>query len=410
MGIKDLFKSLRDNHPVVFENVPISEFRGRRIAIDAGAWMYPRRVTCKVRVAMRTNVLTEEIDEEEVDNLWVRRIRSDIMMLTEHGITVVVLFDGDAPAAKSHTREKRRKEHEKRETRIRDLREKLRHMDRFSVNDGELHELKRLMGQTGGIPDGSYLKVKTLLRNLGIKCYTGVDGIEAERLACSLVRCGICCAVFSTDSDCLVHLHGYGAMIRDFGEDRSVLEYKDSNGFERYKSIPTFDIVRTGLVLEKLQMSPQKFTELCIMCGCDYNNNIPRLAIGGLLKHFRYYDSIDEIPLTPKQREFFHLLNHIECRQLFQPLDFLSMIDVKELESDFGMSVSQITNHIAFDTYIFDEISLATYMNEKGMGDFFEEYMKHISLLENPANDAVSGMLLNTILTPQKKKEESILY
>lgn len=407
MGIKGLWKYLTQNYPTVYENVPITEFTGRRIVLDAGAWMYPKRMGCKMKVAMKTNVVSDQIDDDEVDRLWLQRIIVDIMMFMKYGITIVIAFDGKPPDAKRVAHEKRNKAEKQRNDKILVLREKLRQADRFARLESDIFDLKKLMGSVGGIPKESYDKLRSLLNNLGIKCYIGVDNIEAERLGAGLVRIGVCSAIYSSDGDSLTHLNGVGAVIRDLGENRVLSTSKDKDGFDIYHTVPTFNIVRTQSVLQHMKLSAEQFTELCIMSGCDYNNNIPRLTINQLAEKFQTLQRIEQVVLTDKQRINFYMLNHEESRQLFKPIPVTEMLDTESIAASFQTTVSQLTEQILYDIHIHDQISLSYYMIDKQLHNHTEKYLELYNVLPSPLSGCVMGLLPNTQPTEivSKKKK-----
>ena len=68
-------------------------------------------------------------------------------------------------------------------------------------------------------------------------------------------------------------------------------------------------------VLEALELSKEQFLDLCIMFGCDYNKNIPKIGPETSYKYIRKFGSIEEI--ENKLELNVSILNHIRTRELF---------------------------------------------------------------------------------------------
>jgi 5'-3' exonuclease len=103
---------------------------------------------------------------------------------------------------------------------------------------------------------------------------------------------GITAASFSTDTDNLTY--GCPLVITGFNGSGGV------------------SVISINDVLACLDMSYREFVDLCIMAGCDYNDNIPKIGIGKSHKLLKEYHSIDNITKYDVQ-----CLKHIKCRQLF---------------------------------------------------------------------------------------------
>jgi len=83
-----------------------------------------------------------------------------------------------------------------------------------------------------------------------------------------------------------------------------------------------------SMILQETEMSKETFTDLCIMCSCDYNSNIPLIGPEKsytLLKDHQTIESVLEYLLTKKYtEEQFETLKYKRCREMFSthPQDF----------------------------------------------------------------------------------------
>jgi 5'-3' exonuclease len=68
-----------------------------------------------------------------------------------------------------------------------------------------------------------------------------------------------------------------------------------------------------NLILSTLNLTQSQFTDFCIMCGTDYNANIPNIGIVNSLLLIRKYGSIDNLPSNMDTS----ILSHQSIRKLF---------------------------------------------------------------------------------------------
>jgi flap endonuclease-1 len=131
--------------------------------------------------------------------------------------------------------------------------------------------------------------------------------MEAETTCSDLCKRGIVDAVLSEDTDVLA----YSAPI--------FLTKIDTN-------LDTCVRLKHSQILEFLEMTELEFLDLCIMCGCDYNKNIPKIGPQNAYKYLQKYKSIDEIGKNTVLD--ISVLNHIRTRELFtkyQEIDIISI-------------------------------------------------------------------------------------
>lgn len=169
-----------------------------------------------------------------------------------------------------------------------------RHRERFEefVVQGRMREARRMLSNLNLITlDVLSEHLVRALDKVGVK-YVTAPG-ESERFACELRMRDEVDHILTTDTDCL-------AMSQSFINDIDV-----RNG--------VYTLIDHDAILDALSLTPEEFTDLCIMCGCDYNDNIPRVGVMKAYKLITEHRSIE----TLKPIYNIDCLNHTTCRSLF---------------------------------------------------------------------------------------------
>ncbi len=99
-----------------------------------------------------------------------------------------------------------------------------------------------------------------------------------------------------------MYAHGCPFIIKEFNKD-----YRGVDG-------QTCCIISMEEVLFRFNMTQKKFTDLCIMFGCDYNKNIKNI---GLVKCREAIDMYGCVPNLPQQKYDITILNYPECVEIF---------------------------------------------------------------------------------------------
>ena len=76
--------------------------------------------------------------------------------------------------------------------------------------------------------------------------------------------------------------------------------------------------------IEAFHFTKDQMIDFCIMCGTDYNNNIPKIGNAGAFKLIEKYKNIDNIPDLAN----IELLNHKVVRNLFTNFDECIIPDI----------------------------------------------------------------------------------
>ena len=305
MGLKNFNSFLRATCPDVFEEIHISEYCYQRVAIDISLYLNKYKAIA--------------------GDAWLTAFVNLVTCLRRNELHCVFIFDGKSPPEKSDEKAKRRKGRETMEKQLYVLEEALESYH----NTGEiaqciidLHAKRRsptrlLKPNSSGIdmrwverkidqrrkqlyqinPE-DYEKVKELFRILKVPFYTAPA--EAEKFCAKLCLDKKVCAVLSEDTD--VMAYGTPVFLTKIDTSRD-----------------TCVRIRYDYLLERLGLTPAQFLDFCIMCGTDYNNNIPKVGSKTAYKRIKLHGSIEGIE---KETVFdVSVLNHIRVRQLFSEFE-----------------------------------------------------------------------------------------
>ena len=302
MGIKSNFNQfLKEKCPNVFEEIHISEYSFKRIAIDISLYLHKFKAVCGDR--------------------WLSAFINLIACLRRNETHCVFIFDGKAPEEKNEERAKRREDREKMDNNLFILEQSLEEFDKTGIVEKPLQDLynrrrspQRLLGKSNNAFDIDWVRKKIeqkrnqlyeinpedyqnameLFDILNVPYYTAP--CEAEKMCSKLCRDGKVCAVLSEDTDVLA----YGAPVFLTKIDTST----DTCVRITYKS-----------VLEELELTEPQFLDLCIMCGTDYNPNIPKVGSKTAYKYICQHGGIDEIGSNTNLDT--SVLKHLRSRELF---------------------------------------------------------------------------------------------
>ncbi len=75
------------------------------------------------------------------------------------------------------------------------------------------------------------------------------------------------------------------------------------------------------ILLKKMGMNPEEFTDFCILCGTDYNSNIFKVGIKGALKYIKKYKSIENLMENETKHDYSSIEKFQEVRDLFNLVD-----------------------------------------------------------------------------------------
>ena len=259
------------------------------------------------------------IDEREVDREWIAMILDFVAKLCSYDIVPVFILDGnDKGVSKSATRDRRRDVRISSQEKVLELTQELNDLHILERPVAKLELLRKLMGQSLSLPEGSINTMNRILTAFNIP-FIYAKG-EAEKLCSQLAMDGKVAGVYSRDTDPIVL--GCPLLISEFGDQVT------ENGIR----VHTFKCTLFNGILERLGLSYSSFVDYCIMCGCDFNDNIPRVGNVRAYSLIKSHGSIDNLP--PQYDKT--ILNHEDCRRIFSIETIESLVvDPSNIKLDF---------------------------------------------------------------------------
>jgi 5'-3' exonuclease len=301
MGINNLYKIIKKYSPESITKVNLNKFAYKKIGVDTNLYMYKYKVI---------------FGEEN----WLRAFVNMICCFRKNEIHPIFIIDSKAPIEKQeeqkHRREQRQKlveklkliendyELYKRDGTITDTLKSICESDKkhplllITKNvfreDTIINKINTLKNQTISISKDDYDAAKKLFKVLHIPYFDATT--EAEATCSYLNNIGKISAVLTEDTDVLA----YGTNI--FLNNINVHE-------------ETCMQINTKKLLKNLDMKQNEFTDMCIMCGTDYNKNIPKIGPIKSYNLIKEYKSIEEVEKNTKLD--ISILKHNRSRELF---------------------------------------------------------------------------------------------
>ena len=311
MGIKQLNKFLRNNCPDIYEEIHISEYSFKKVAIDISLYLCKFKTICGDR--------------------WLSAFINLIACLRKYEVHCAFIYDTGAPPEKEAERKERAEHRAKLEEKVFKFDEALEKYNLTGEIDTILIELykkrtkdkgpprlmkkfsneidmgfveaavEKMKGQILYICPEDFQKTRDLFDILKVPYFNAP--LEAETTCSDLCIQGLVDAVLSEDTDVLA----YGTPI-------FLSKINTSDG--------TCTRINYPKMLEALKLNSGEFLDLCIMCGCDYNKNIFRVGPEKAYKYIQKYSSIEEIATNTTLD--ISILNHIRGRELFREYEKVS--------------------------------------------------------------------------------------
>jgi flap endonuclease-1 len=296
MGIKNFSTLLKEKASSAFIKLDINEFYGKRIAIDLNNLMYRYFSSYLKEEIYQTDLIQDEVNREKVVIKWINGIIDFGLLWLEHGVTPVFVLDGDTRKEKEDTKQKRINEKKKARDLGTNLLTKIRSArSLFDVSPNDLTELRKHMSKDVSLKIEEVQLLKKTLEEFKFPVFEAK--YDSEQLCCALAIEGKVEAVYSTDMDCLV-----------YGTPYLITEFDKENREKLY-----LNVISLQKTLENLDITFSSFVDLCIMCGCDFNQNIPKIGPKRSYDLMKEYESIDNLP----ENYDIQILEHKKCREIF---------------------------------------------------------------------------------------------
>lgn len=257
MGIKSLTKSIQKYSPDSITSENLYKLSGKRVAVDASLIIYQQLLKSPNGSLFKNS--KGKITDHIIGVFY------KIMNYISLNIELVFVFDGKPPDNKKECLDKRKEKNKKFKESIDET---------SSIEDKNRVEKMSIRLTKEMIDD-----IKCLLKLLGVSYVHPTEG-EGEAYASELCRIGFVDYVLTEDMDTLV-----------YGCPKLITNCKDKS-LKRKDIISIFDYEK---VIDGLQLSPEKFIDFCILCGCDYCPIVPRVGNITAYKLIQKYDSIEDI-------------------------------------------------------------------------------------------------------------------
>ncbi len=256
MGIKSLTQTIKKHSPDSITNENLYKLSGKKIAVDASLIIYQHLLNNKKGFFKNSNgKITNHIT-----GLFYK-----IINYISLNIELIFIFDGCPPKNKQECIQERKNKSIK-----------AKELSNTSTSEEDKIKYEK---QSCRLTKEMIDDVKKLLSLMGVS-YIHPPFAEGEAYAAELCRIGYVDYVLSEDMDTLVY--GCPKLIRKC-IDRSI------------KGIDVISVFDYPSIIKNLNITEDKFIDFCILCGCDYAPEVPKIGNVTALKLIQKYNTIDDI-------------------------------------------------------------------------------------------------------------------
>jgi flap endonuclease-1 len=290
MGVSGLSAYVRKKCPQAVRKVSAVTFRNSRVAIDTSILAHKY-----INSVHGMCLEMESIDDNKRYCLWFTRYVELISDFITYGITPIFVFDGKAPKEKAQTKEDRQEKKEELALKLKEAKQKWFETPIQERTTEQLLELQACLKKSVTLPSFYLKQLYKSLESCGIPVLQAVG--EADSLCASLALEGLVSAVYSTDSDLL--LHGVRDLIVDWKPDHS-------------EKVIMLEVFNLPTLLQETTLSLTELIAVGCLSGTDYNKGIDDVsittAIGILMKNNRGLpESVNDIPFSHLREMFSYI-------------------------------------------------------------------------------------------------------
>jgi len=319
MGIHNLHQILQKYSPNCYKTRHLSEFSERKIAVDISLYFYKFKAFSGER--------------------WLEGFLGLIQTLRKWNIHPTFVYDGKAPVEKFDEQNKRRQAKNRQNDKINEL-----------ENEICLYEEKGEIGKM--LTDLCYVKIPSLFRKEEQKKFNielAKDKLKSLKNAIVSITeediqltkdlfdiLSIPYVVAPSEAECYAsHMCVYGYVDAVLSEDTDVMVYKTPLFLSKIDSLNNTVIeIDYQCMIQELEFTPDMFTDMCIMCSCDYNTNIPLIGPEKSYSLIKTHHSIENVlnelrSIKKYTEDMFALLKYERCRELFTTCSEL-LKDIKD--------------------------------------------------------------------------------
>lgn len=325
MGIKGINKFLEDNGcGSAFYTISLDNFSKYRIAIDACGYFHKILCSANKELILKSANPLEEIDKNLILEKAKKRLDIFIEQLCNLAITPIFVWDGTKIRSKSECTKKRIEKKNNIKNEVDKLREELENLHILYRDKNEIKKFKDKLVQYNVVTSDDLNFFKEYLTRIGFPNINAKH--EGEKLCSYLATKGLVAAVWSVDTD-------------NYALGTPIL-ITDVSGFNEIGQIMV-NVVDLRIILKTLNKPHSWLVDLCIMCGCDFNTNIPNIGPKksyNLLEKYGSVENIESFGASKKDEdgnkviltneECLEILNYEECRDIFLVEDELEEKDI----------------------------------------------------------------------------------
>ncbi|BGP58269.1 hypothetical protein JCM8202_000969 [Rhodotorula sphaerocarpa] len=260
MGIKGLTALINDNAPKAIRQAEMKTLFGRKVAIDASMSIYQFLIAVRQQDGQQ---LMNDAGEttSHLMGLFYRTIR-----MVENDLKPCYVFDGKPPQLKSNVLKKRFSNRQ-------DAKE-----DEVEAKEtGTTEDVDRMSRRQVKVTREHNEECRRLLTLMGIPWVEAPS--EAEAQCAELCRGGLVYGAGSEDMDTLTFNSPIVLRHLTFSEARKM----------------PIDIISLDEVLSGLDLTLEKFVDMCMLCGCDYLEPLKGIGAKTALKLVREHDDMESI-------------------------------------------------------------------------------------------------------------------
>ena len=300
MGIKNLNTFLKKHCKHVFNEVPISNFKNKTLAIDISLYLFKYKALYADK--------------------WLNAFVNLICVLKRNDIHCVFVYDNGAPVEKKAEQDSRRDQRDKLKSKIEQLDTDIRNYESNEVvtdllkqisEKGDKEKKRLLLKPTSQI---NIRYVKGYLNKIKKQCISICEeDFEMTRTLFDLMSIPYVIAKEEAEAYC-ANLCVNGIVAGVVSEDTDVLTY-NTPVFITNLDVRKETCIQLNVndILEALSLTYPQFRDLCIMFGTDYNKNIKGVGPETTYKLLTEHKSIDNLPEKYDKT----ILNHERSRELF---------------------------------------------------------------------------------------------
>lgn len=293
MGGKTFSEMLSRYAPNSYYWVSLESFRGQRLAVDLNHLLHQMKSGGISIVLGMTDPRVEKPNLQSIHRETLRLLWHQLSLLLNHGITPICILDSKAHPMKTAELLKRREQKTKQ-------RQSLQQLEMEIYQFGKLDLLPEYIKQYRGLVEVESELVDSvieILKEVGLPLFRSEDfhleTRDAEGIGAHLCVNGYCFGVLTKDSD--VHLYGAGLAVVEINGD-------------------SIKVRSLEAILKQLGMTFSEFQDFCILCGTDYNCNLPKVGVVRSYDKIKKYGSLEKMEADHD----LSILRYPEVRKIFQ--------------------------------------------------------------------------------------------